>query len=584
MKNIDKIEQLRKEFFKNFEEDDIFICYDIAEKIIKLYEEDEKNTYSYSVDMYNLAFIQQKLGKYSIAVKYYKKVINILEKEDYDINKEEDKRALNLIIDAQNSIGICYGKSSIRKSLALDAFEKALATHKKYLTNIDNSLIDITHNIGCAYYDMAKYDDAIYYHLEELTYRKEKNLDYVDNLNFLGYSYEKKKDFNKATIYFNQALDILKGIKGVNSEEYIANVYYLSSVYYKQKEYQKAIKSYKEVCSLIEQRLGQEHPYLAEALTKLAQSYLRLDEMQQALTVQLKSLNIIKNTVGEKHIYYSTALKRVGDIYYILEDYDKAMDYYEKENKIKEDVIGIYNEEYVNSLLNLINIYIKTKNIEKEEKATEKLLKMVDFDLPKETYKKALLVLSKIYIYNEKGRELYDIYDCYLNVDKNITFDEMVIQAKNIDEEIITKEKKLNGMFSSYEEEDFDDDMDYIEDEEDIFDGIKNLFDGIKSEIQKIDKEEILEIINPETDMTDEDKKQKVEFIENKIKEIQSKIVKELEERRAESSNTDLSQDKNNISEINIDIQVVSKEQNQQDVQDLEEEKHEDEDKEDEQK
>ena len=533
MKNSNEIEELRKELLDSFKEDDIFSSCDLAEKIIKLYEEDEKNSYEYCQDLYNLGVVQQKIGKYNLAVKYYKKITQILKKEAYDMANAEDSRNLKLIIDAENSIGVCYSKSAIRKSLALGSFEKAKALYKANFKTIDKQLIEITHNIGCAYYDMEKYDDAIYYHLEELAYRKEKDLHYIDNINFLGYSFEKKKDYTKAILYFSQALEIIKGLEGINSEEYISNLYYLSGVYFKQKDYQMAIKSYIEVSKLIEEKLGAEHPYVAEAFTRLAQSYLKDGDIEKALNIQLKSLNIIKQTVGEKHIYYSTALKRVADIYSILKDYEKAKYYYEKEYEIKEEVIGPYSDESVSSLLDNINIYIKTNDFEKEEKATEKLLKMVDFDLPKNSYKRALLILAKIYIINGRGKEIYDIYDIYKDLDRKATFDDMVQYAKEIDEDITSKEEKINSMFENYEDEEEDYD-DY--EEESLIEDIRGLFDGIKGEIEKIDKDEILEVINIDSNMSDDERKEKINIIENRIKEIQDKIVKELEQRKTESA------------------------------------------------
>ena len=184
-------------------------------------------------------------------------------------------------------------------------------------------------------------------------------------------------------------------------------------------------------------------------------------------------------------MFYASALKRVGDIYYILEDFEKCLFYYENENKIKEDVIGIYNEEYVTSLLNLINIFIKNNSIEKEKTAKDKLLKMVDFDLPKKSYERAILILCKIYIHNNLVNSLYDIYDYYKSVNELDTFDDMIKKAKEIDEDIINKDKKLNAIFNSYQEEEIYDD--YIEEDlkEDIFDGIKNLFDGLKNEFRQ---------------------------------------------------------------------------------------------------
>ena len=265
------------------------------------------------------------------------------------------------------------------------------------------------------------------------------------------------------------------------------------------KQYDLAIKNYEKSCSIIEQKLGDKHPYLAEALSKLAENYLKVDKIEEALKIQLNSLNIIKNTVGEKHMFYASALKRVGDIYYILENYEKCLNYYENENKIKEEVIGIYNEEYINSLLNLINVFIKTNNLDKEKEATNKLLKMIDFDLPKKSYERALLILSKIYMNNEMINNLYNIYNYYQNIN-NETFDDMVKKAKEIDEDIISKEKKLNGMFNIYNE-DIEDENVEEELKDNIFDGIKNLFDGIKKEIDRIEKNKTNEnYINKEDD------------------------------------------------------------------------------------
>ena len=489
MNNKNKRSSIRKDFLKDFEEKDYFSCYEKAENIIKLYDEQEKESIEYCTDLYNLAYIQQNLGKYSISIKYYKKILKILEQKEYDKNNKEDIERIKFIIDVENSLGICYTKSAIKQSLAINCFERALSLAKKYLDDKTENIVNILHNIGCSYYDIEQYEDAIYHFLEELSYRKNKDIDFVDNLNFLGYSYQELKKYEEAVGYFNQALDIIKGLFGINSEEYMANIYYISSVYSKMENYDLAIKSYQKACSLIEQKLGDKHPYLAEALSKLAENYLKIDKPEEALKIQLKSLSIIKETVGEKHMFYASALKRVGDIYYILEDFEKSLFYYENENKIKEDVIGIYNEEYVTSLLNLINVFIKTNNMDKEEEAKNKLLKMVDFDLPKKSYERAILILCKIYMHNNLASGLYDIYEQYNYVNELDSFDDMVKKAKEIDEDIINKDKKLSAIFNSYEEEL---DQDYIEEDikDDIFDGIKNLFDGIKREIDKIGKKE----------------------------------------------------------------------------------------------
>ncbi|WP_317366867.1 tetratricopeptide repeat protein [uncultured Tyzzerella sp.] len=484
MDNKSKRSSIRKDFLKNFKEKDYFSCYENAENIIKLYNREEKESFEYCTDLYNLAYIQQNLGKYSMAIKYYKKILKILDKEPYETDTKEGIEIIKFIVDTENSLGICYFKSTLKQRFSIKCFERALFMAKKYLKDKEETLVNILHNMGSSYYDLQQYEDAIYHFLEELSYRKNKDIDFVDNLNFLGYSYQELKKYDEAIGYFNQALDIIKGLFGINSDEYMTNKYYISSIYSKMGNYDLAIKSYEKACTLIEQKLGNKHPYLAEALSKLAENYLKIDKPHDALKIQLKSLNIVKETVGEKHMFYASALKRVGDIYYILEDFQKCLTYYETENKIKENVIGMYNEEYVTSLLNLINIFVKTNNTQKEEQAKDKLLKMVDFDLPKKSYERALLILCKIYICNNLPSNLYDIYEHYKYVNDIDSFDDMVKKSKDIDEDIINKDKKLNAIFNNYEEEAYEEDDDI---KEDIFDGIKNLFDGLKSEIDKIE-------------------------------------------------------------------------------------------------
>ncbi len=529
-----KRSSLRKEVLKNFEEKDFFSCYQKAENIIKLYENDEKESLEYCIDLYNLAYTQQNLGKFSIATRYYKKILKTLQQEEFDINNKNDIKKLKFIIDVENSLGVCYTKSVRDKNLSLKCFQSALSLSKKYIKDIDDTRINILHNIGASYFDQELYEDAIYYFLEALSYRNEKNLDFIDNLNFLGYSYENLEKYEDAIGYFKQALDIIKGLFGLSSEEYIANIYYISSVYSKMEKYDLAIKSYEKACSLIEQKLGNKHPYYADALSKFAENHLKIGKIEEALKIQLKALSIVKETVGEKHMFYATNLKRVGDIYFILEEFEKCLFYYENENKIKEDVIGIYNEEYINSLLNLINIFIKTDNFEKSKDSTDKLLKMVDFDLSKKSYQNAILILCKIYIHNNLINDLYKFYDYYKYTNEIDTFDDMIDKAKKIDEDIINKDKKLSNIFDNYKEDSFENDIEQ-DFNEDIFDGIKNLFDGIKKEIDEIEKRKKQIDDKSSTIIEDNDNEPKSDF--NNIK---PNVSNDINDKKDEHINDDV--------------------------------------------
>lgn len=491
MSNKNKRLSIRKDFLKDFEEKDYFSCYEKAESIIKLYNEQERDSIEYCIDLYNIAYIQQILNKYSISMNYYKKILKILGKNKYDTNNKQDLERIKIIIDTENSLGVCYAKNTKKQDLAMNCFERALSLLDNYCLDNKELKANILHNIGCIEYDKQNYDDAIYIFLDSLEYRKsikKRDINYVDTLNFLGYCYQETKHYEDAINYFNQALNIIKGLFGINSEEYIANTYYKAHIYTIMENYDEAveeqysylsnyklaIESYREASYLIEQKLGDKHPYFAESLSKLSEVYLKIDEPEKALEVQLKSLNIIKEIVGEKHMFYANSLKKVGDIYYILEDFEKCLFYYEIENKIKEDVIGVYNEEYIDSLLNLVNIFIKTNSLDKQEQIKDKLLKMLDFDLSKNSYENAMLILCKIYMHNNLTNSLFDIYEKYSLVNEIDTFDDMIKKAKNIEEDIINKSQVDERIYK----------------EKDNFKSMKNIFYNLKNEVEEDNQED----------------------------------------------------------------------------------------------
>lgn len=492
MNNKNKRISLRNDFLKNFNENDYYSCSENMEAILKLYNQDEKNDMEYYTDLYNSAYIQQAIGKYSLAITYYKKLLKCIEQKEYDINNSEELKKLKFLISVENGIGICYTKSTIKQSFSLGCFERALALCKKYFDNNIEDVINIYHNIGCAYFDLEKYENAIYYFLEELSKRKSKDIHFVDNLNFLGYSYEKMGKYEESISYLKKALDILTGLVGMNSEEYMANVNYLSGIYFKNKDYDFCITNYKKSANIIEQRLGSNHPYLAECFSKISDAYFMKGSLNDAMKLQLKSASIIKESVGEKHIFYASSLKKLADICYASNEFEKSLKYYEMEQDIKKDVIGIYNEDYVNCLLNLINLYIKLGEKEKEQEVTETLVKMVDFDLNRNSYIKALLIMVKIYIENddkqnpsnEVSTKIYGIYEYYKNVSDK-SFDEMLKLAQEIDEDILSKDKIFEENLENLEDLE-----DYEDDEDDIFDGLINLFDKLKSDIDSAIKKE----------------------------------------------------------------------------------------------
>lgn len=476
--NNDEIKILRKKFFEDYKEGDFYSATENLEKLIKLYG-NNYDEYEQSIDLYNLGLLYQKIGKVSMSLKLYKKIIKILDNKDYDISNEKDIKKLKMIIDTENAIGICYSKmDSMGSRLAIESLEKALKLCKRYFIDDKEKIANIMHNLGCIFYDMERYEDAIYHHLEELSLRTNFDLSYIDNLNFLGYDYEAAGNYEKAVGFFIDALDRIKGLQGIKSDEYMNNTYYLANVFYKMKDYEKSCKYYEKSCKYISEKLGESHPYFADALTKLSESLVKTGKRKEALNVQLKAAKIVQDTVGENHIFYASNIKKLGDIYYLEGEYDRALSYYEKETKIKKDIIGIQNEECVNSILNLINVKIKAKKQDKLEEYENEILNLINLNFTEKSYKRALLILAKIYVENQNIDGLYKVYDYFKQVDSTISFDDMLKLSNDIEENILNKE---NNNFKEDEE---------ITSEEDIFDGLKNFLDNFKEQVERFSNDD----------------------------------------------------------------------------------------------
>lgn len=429
--NNKKVDSLRKSFIDSYKDKDFFSSIEILKKIIKLYDDDIENI-SYLNDLFNLAYLYYKIQKYSMAIKFYKKIIKVLVNREYDISIIHELNKVKMLVDCNNFLGICQAKLD-KNNFAIKSFEKALILAKKYLQSDTTTILNIYHNLGCSYFDIGRYDDAIYYHLEELSIRnsKDKNIDFIDNLNFLGYDYEAINDYEMAIGYFNQALEIIKGLEGINSSEYMNNCYYLANVYFKNSDYEKAIKLYKETYNLFESKFGEKSPHISEILNKLSSSYLNLNNFKDAINLQLNSLNIVKQTIGTNHIYYLNNLKKIADIYYYNKDYEKALQFYNEQILLIKDIFGSENDEYTTCILKIINTKLKI-NDSSYKNEENILLQLFDSNLSDDSLITSLLILSKIYIQHDLFNNLDYIYDFYKKIE-NISMDDMIEQINQID-------------------------------------------------------------------------------------------------------------------------------------------------------
>lgn len=432
-----QINRLRKSFFDAYEKEDILKAIIMGEKILKIYENNggEEGAY-FCDDAYNLACVYSKDGKFANSVSLYKKSAEILERIQGK-NLQYTYILNNLAIDLHN---LGDYKSSLK------IFKEVYSVRKNILEESHIDYINSVLNLGNAYFEINDIENALKYHKKSLSLREAKDIDYIDNLNLIGYDLEENGNFEEAAEYLTDALDIIKKIRGGRSEEYLQNIYYLGFVYEKAKNFLEAKNCYEKSAELIRLYVKDDHPYYAETLNKLANSYLRIGNENKALTLRIKSLNIIKGIVGKNHLYYASNLKNIGDIYFKKGDFKRAKAMYEESIETKKNILGTNNDEYVRDSSMLAKAYIK----EKEFSSAKKILEYLTFYLNnagtdtniniknegegKDFYISLLLDLAFIYISTNDTQKLYSIYKEFEEAEPGLSFDEMLEDIKYFSE------------------------------------------------------------------------------------------------------------------------------------------------------
>jgi len=432
-----QINRLRKNFIKEYDNNDILKTILIGEKILKLhYDHNDTENIYYAEDAYNLACIYSSNKNFSKSTELYSEAANIL------LKAQGRKLEYSNIL---NNLAIDLNESGKYKE-SLKYFKETHEIRKEFLPKNHPDYINSLLNLGTAYMEINNPKQALEHHKQALNNRTVKDIDYVDNLNLIGYDYEQMQKLEESAEYLERGLNIIKRIKGNQSEEYLKNLYYLGFLYEKSRNYIEAKNCYEKSIELIKLSIGEEHPYYAEALNKLANSYLKCGNENKALTLRMKALNIIKKIVGENHIYYASNLKNTADIYLKKGDLKRAKKMYINSLNIKEKLLGKENEEYIKEYSSLAKIYIQEEDYETSTIILNECLKSKIED--KELIVSILLDLAYIYAKTYQISKLYSIYEKFAKIEPELNFDGMLQDIKEF-EEILKKYLEQTGFAES---------------------------------------------------------------------------------------------------------------------------------------
>jgi tetratricopeptide (TPR) repeat protein len=214
---------------------------------------------------YQLGSIKNGQGKYTEAITYYEKSLEINQKM-----LPENHSSLATIY---NSIGLVYSTMS-EYSEALSHCEKALEIRQKTFPANHPNLASSFNNIGQVYNKMGEYSKALSYHEKALEV-KQKTLpanhpDLATCYNNIGLVSQHMGEYLKTLSYYEKALEIYRKTLPANHPSLATSYNNIGAVYENMGEYSKALSYYEHALDIKQHALPPNHSSIKNVKDSIA--------------------------------------------------------------------------------------------------------------------------------------------------------------------------------------------------------------------------------------------------------------------------------------------------------------------------
>ena len=273
----------------------------------------------------NIGLVYYNMGEYSKALEYYEKSL--------EIRKKTLPTSHPHLATCYNNIGNVYGSMG-EYSKTLEYYEKSLEIRKKTLSAYHPSLAISYDNIGSVYDQMGEYSKALEYHEKSLEIGKKtlpaNHPSLAISYNNIGSVYDKMGEYSKALEYHEKSLEIRKKTLPANHPSLATSYSNIGLVYRSMGDYKKALEYYEKSIDIKKKTLSAYHPSLATSYNNIGGLYNRMCEYSKAVEYYGKSLEITKKTLPTNHPHLATSYNNIGWVYRSMGDYKKALTYFER--------------------------------------------------------------------------------------------------------------------------------------------------------------------------------------------------------------------------------------------------------------
>ena len=295
-------------------------------------------------------------GNLSEAGRYYRSFLSVAALREADVAMQEDYALLHKIypekaqqlqqgwalwrkiaaIVEQNKPEIRTLNAEVAKHTAVgayqkmvDAYQKLLPLYKESFGEVGLNIAALYANLGVAYNNLSRYDEALHYKRKALEMRQEilspTDLRLSDSYNDLGISYMIIGNSEKALIYFQQALSIRKQ-HPEQEKNYLSQLYSsMARAYEELKQYKEAQRYHQKAIALSES--GGDLMTKAYSYHNMGGHYLEKKEYAKAITYMKRALKLRRQEKPQNILGIIQSYSSLAEVYLQWHKADDALAY-----------------------------------------------------------------------------------------------------------------------------------------------------------------------------------------------------------------------------------------------------------------
>ena len=254
-------------------------------------------------------------------------------------------------------------------SLAVEVFQKALATRKAKLGPDHPDTLDSMDHLATAYQAGDQLAKAVPLFEETLEKTKAKlgpdHPDTLASMNNLALAYYLSGQLAKAVPLYEESLEKSKAKRGPDHPNTLITMHNLARAYQASGQLTKAMPLYEETLEKQKAKLGPDHPDMLASMNSLALGYLESGQLAKALPLLEETLVKKKAKLGPDHPSTLISMNELALVYQSSGQLGKALTLFKETLEKSTAKLGPDHTETLSSMHNLAVAYLESGQLAK---------------------------------------------------------------------------------------------------------------------------------------------------------------------------------------------------------------------------